>query len=205
MSESIPNREMVVFALHALGGATNRYHTEDIALTCFKLWPSAFSWTKYVQYPDKDIVRVALTDARKEKYGTLVEGRTGQTRGHSSKTKRRPSTDGWTLTDAGVRWVKKNKNRFASVGTVTKDHRQKSLQFLRKVKGHKVFAMYSDNPGRFYPLIGDLADMLNCRVDADDMVWRGRFERIRKHAVAAGQDEYIGFVEKSIEAYRKQQ
>jgi hypothetical protein len=205
MDESFANREMVVYVLYVLGGATKKCHTEDIAFKCFELWPSVFSWTKYPQYPDKEVVRFGLTDARKEKYGNLVDGRAGQTRGQSAKTGRQPTSDGWLLTDIGVKWIEENKSRFESAGNITKDHRQKSLQFLKKVRRHKVFALYDDSPERFYPSIGDLADLLRCRVDANEVIWKDRFERIRKHAVATSQEEFIGFVEKSMEAYQKQQ
>lgn len=205
MGDTFANRELVVYALYMLGGATNKCHTEDIAFKCFELWPTIFSWTKYSQYPDKEIVRSGLVDSRKEKFGNLVDGRAGQARGQSKKTGRRPVADGWTLTDAGVNWIEDNVSRFQQAGEITKDHRQKSMVYLSRVRRHRVFALYVDNPQKFYPSIGDLADLLRCRVDADDAVWRDRFERIRKHAVATGQDEYIGFVEKSIEAYRRQE
>ena len=205
MDDSFANQELVVYALYLLGGATKKCHTEDIAIKCFEIWPTVFSWTKYPEYPDKEVVRHGLIDARREKYGNLVEGRAGKTRGHSNKTGREPTSDGWILTDAGVRWIEDNESRFESAGNITKDHRQKSLRFLKKIRGHEVFALYDDNPEKFYPSIGDLADLLRCRVDADDEVWRDRFERIRKHAVATGQDEYIGFVEKGIAAYQRQQ
>jgi len=204
MDDTFTNREMVVYALYALGGATKRFHTEDIALKCFELWPSAFSWTKYPQYPDKDIVRVALTDARKEKFGYLVVGRTGQTRGQSNLTKRQRAGDGWSLTDAGISWSEENKKRFESSGPIAKEHRQKSMQFLSRVRKHKVFSLYNDNPEKFYPAIGDLADLLRCRVDADDAVWTERLERIRKHAVATDNGEFVSFVERCIEAYQQQ-
>ena len=110
-------------------------------------------------------------------------------------------SDGWMLTDAGIRWVEENKTRFDAVGQITKDHRQQSMQFLRKIKNHRVFALYEKDPIQYSPSIGDLADLLRCRVDAHDSVWRDRFEKIRKNAVAAGQNEFLGFVEKSIEAY----
>ncbi len=204
MDDSFANREMVVYALYLLGGATDKCHTEDIAFKCFELWPTVFSWTKYSRFPDKEIVRFGLVDSRKVKFGNLVDGRAGQARGQSKKTGRRPTADGWTLTDAGIKWIENNISRFELAGEITKDHRQKSMQVLSKVRRHDVFALYDDSSQEFYPSIGDLADLLRCRVDADDAVWRDRFERIRKHAVATGQDEFIGFVEKSIEAYRRQ-
>ena len=131
--------------------------------------------------------------------------RAGQTRGQSKKTKRSRTKDGWSLTDAGVTWAEKNKLRFDMTDKVRKDHRQRSMKFLSRVRRHSVFALYDDNPEKFYPSIGDLADLLRCRVDADEAVWRDRFERIRKHAIATGQDEYIGFVEESFVAYEREQ
>lgn len=204
MGDTFANREMVLYALYALGGATEKCHTEDIAAKCYEFWPTVFSWTKYPQFPDKEIVRFGLTDSRKDKYGALVDGRAGQNRGQSRKTGRRPASDGWTLTDAGVKWVEDNLSRFESTGNITKSHRQKSMQYLSKVKRHKVFSLYSDSHEKFYPSIGDLADLLRCRVDADEVIWKDRFERIRKHAVATGQKDLIGFIEKSINAYEKQ-
>lgn len=200
------NREIVVYALYLLGGATRKCHTEDIALKCFELAPDSFSWTKHTQYPDKDIVRVALTDARKNKYGGVIDGRTGQSRGQFQKTQREPTTDGWILTDAGVTWIEQNFQRLQILGSdaPAKEHRQKTLKFLGRVRKHKVFKQYEDDTDRFYPTIGDLADLLRCRVDADEAVWRERFERIKRHALVSGQNEITGFVEKGIEAYEKQ-
>ena len=204
MDESFSNQEMAVYALYLLGGATKKCHTEDIAIKCFELWPSVFSWAKYPQHPDKEVVRHGLTDARREKYGNLIDGRAGQARGHSNKTGREPASDGWILTDVGVKWIEENESRFKSAGNITKDHRLRSLRFLKKVRGHQVFALYDDSPERYYPSIGDLADLLRCRVDADEGIWKDRFERIRKHAVATGQEEFLGFVEKSMNAYQGQ-
>ena len=69
--ESRPkNWETAAFALFSLGGGDKFIHTEDVALKCFELAPSSFSWVRHTHLPDKDIVRVALTDARKEKAET---------------------------------------------------------------------------------------------------------------------------------------
>jgi hypothetical protein len=60
----LKNWEIAVYALFLEGGTSKPIHTEDIALACFRLAPDAFSWIRHVEYPDKDIARVALTDAR---------------------------------------------------------------------------------------------------------------------------------------------
>jgi hypothetical protein len=198
-----PNWQIVSYALYLLGGATVRQHTEDITLKCFELAPDAFSWTNYPEYPDKDIVRVALTDAKKTRNGALVEGRAGQRRGQYQVSGRQPAVDGWTLTDDGIQWVEANQDRLRALvgGIEPKAHRQRVLQFLGRVKRHRVFQQYANNPKTFAPGIGELADLLRCRVDADPGVWKARFEGIRKNAVAAGEAEIVDFVERSTRAY----
>ena len=204
MTLELSNREIVVYALYLLGGATKRQHTEDIALKCFELLPSAFSWVKHTQFPDKDIVRVALTDSHKEKFGVLVEGRTGQSRGQYRKRNQRPSPDGWILTDAGFKWVQENLPRLRQAGEVTRDHRQQSLKFLRRVKQHEAFKSFEASGDNFSPSLGMLADLLRCRVDADPDIWEERFDRISRNATVAGQEEILAFIAKSKAAYEVQ-
>lgn len=96
--------DIVLYALYLLGGWQERIHTEDIALKCYKLARSRFSWVKYPQYPDLAPARFALEAAKKSKYGGLVEG--------ESERKRTINTiGGWRLTENGVRWVRANKSR----------------------------------------------------------------------------------------------
>lgn len=204
MATELSNREIVVYALYLLGGATKRQHTEDIALKCFEVMPSAFSWVKHIQFPDKDIVRVALTDAHKVKFGVHVEGRTGQSRGQYRSRNQRPSSDGWILTDAGFKWVEENLPRLKQIGEVTRDHRQQSLKFLRRVRQHEAFKSFEASGDEFSPSIGVLAELLRCRVDADPDIWDERFDRISKNAKFANQVDILAFVERSKAAYRAQ-
>lgn len=203
MEEVVPNRELVVYALWLLGGEAKRVHTEDIAQKCYELFPHSFSWTRYPQYPDKDIVRVALTDARKPQYGTLVEGRSGQKRGLAAKTKRAPIQDGWILTAAGIEWVQDNVSileKYASVGQI-REHRQRLLQQLRRVKDHNLYSDYLKGRNEFHPSLGDLADLFRCRVDADQRTWNKRFESLRGKAQGAGDSELLEFLEQCMKAY----
>lgn len=205
-TDTYPNRELVVFALYLLGGDTARVQTEDIALKCFELFPASFSWVKHTKYPDKDIVRVALTDARKEQYGALVEGRSGEKRGQSAKTLRGPVVDGWILTARGIKWIEENLaglQQVASAG-LSKDHRQKVLKQLRRVREHRLFTDYSDSPDRFSPMVGQIADLLRCRVDAELEIWRQRFDKIRRQAQSANQVDVLDFIAKCEQAYLRQ-
>ena len=99
------NWEIAVYALFLQGGLSRHIHTEDVALKCFELAPDAFSWVRHPQFPDKDIARVALTDARKSGRGTLVSGRAGQGKRGSGSADGTAATDGWILTEAGATWV----------------------------------------------------------------------------------------------------
>ena len=195
---------MVVYALYLLGGDSKRIHTEDIALKCYELFPHSFSWSKYKDFPDKDIVRVALTDARKERFGPLAEGRSGQKTGLTGKTSRRPVEDGWMLTPIGVDWIRKNLAKFEMGAKQTKDHRQQLLRQLKLIREHRLFSSYICNPSSFSPAIGDIADLLRCRVDAEEEVWLARFQKAILLAKSAAQPDVSDFIEKCQKAYLEQ-
>ena len=116
---------------------------------------------------------VALTDARKDKYGALVDGRSGEKQGQFRTTKRSPVSDGWTLTEAGVVWIKENEARLEVHGGrgSLKSHRQRVLKQLSKVTRHSLYLSYLKKGEEFTPSIGDVAALVRCRVDAPREVW----------------------------------
>ena len=199
-----PNRELVVYVLGKLGGSFKSIHTEDIASKAHELFPDAFSWTKYTNLPDKDIVRVALTDARKERYGALVEGRSGQAGGHPSKTNRARTPDGWILTDSGIEWFNRKANSLAkdTDARMLSDHRQNALRRLRRVLNHPVFRDYEQKLDSFDPSLGDMASLVRCRVDAPEDVWESRFESLKRDAMASDRKGLGEFIAKCRKAYR---
>ncbi|MFC2085775.1 hypothetical protein ACFLRO_01040 [Bacteroidota bacterium] len=205
MPKNIANRELVVYVLGLLGGEFKRIHTEDIAIKCHELFPDSFSWSRHPELPDKDIVRVALTDARKEKYGAIVEGRTGQNLGQTAKTQRGKTADGWILTAAGVEWLRESdlSSRLSS-GFELADHRQRVRKQLRRVFQHKLWMDFENDRDGFRPSIGDLADLFRCRVDAASETWDGRFEDLERKAHAVDRPELFQFVERCKEAYQQQ-
>ncbi len=173
-------------------------HTEDIALKCHELFSDSFSWTKYPDRPDKEVVRGGLMDARREKHGQLVQGRSGR--------ERHKVADGWMLTEAGIEWLKKNRIKFEALAgsDELKEHRQKFLQQLKRLKQHGLYKNFLAERERFSPSIGELADMLRCRVDADPTVWQRRLESISQKAMAAEQSEIVEFIEICETAYSQQ-
>jgi hypothetical protein len=82
----VPTRvEAATLALYALGGADSTVDTEDVAVELEKSEPGMFAWQKYRDRVDKELVRVALSDARLKALYTI---------GSHAK--------GWMLTAAGV-------------------------------------------------------------------------------------------------------
>ena len=198
MGPGIPNFQLVVYVLSLLGGESKSVHTEDIALKCHELFSDSFSWTKYPDRPDKEVVRTGLMDARKEKHGQLVKGRSGR--------EVHKVADGWMLTEGGIEWLKKNHIKFEALAGSgeLKEHRQKLLQQLTRLKQHGLYKKFLAERERFSPSIGELADMLRCRVDADPTVWQRRLESVSKKARAAEQSEIVEFIEICETAYSQQ-
>jgi hypothetical protein len=93
LTRSATGPELAALALYLLGGGARLVDTEDVAIQIHKIAPGRYSWRKYPEQINLELVRVALSDARKSESGSLV---TGTGRG------------GWSLTAAGQRWAEAN-------------------------------------------------------------------------------------------------
>jgi len=193
---ALTNWEIAVYALYVLGGVSHKIHTEDVALQCYGLAPDAFSWIRHSEYPDKEVTRSSLVDARKDKYGSLVKGRSGRGKGQTNKTSSHAMPDGWQLTQNGIDWIKENNDRLVAQLEVRidKSTRQETLKHLNRIKKHKLFLDFIQMGESFVPDIGELADMLRCRVDASDRVWSTRFMTFKNEAKLVDQQEILKFL-----------
>lgn len=206
MKKKLPNWEIAVYVVHLLDGDTRRVATEDIALKCHELAPDAFSWVKYPQYPDKDVVRSALVDARKGKNGELLRGRAGRGKGQLYRANAVPASDGWMLTEAGAKWILENKVRL-SVELEYREmnaHRQDRQQKISRIRKHVLFSRFLDQPEGFSPSLGDMAELFRCRVDTDRTTWEKRFQSASVLAQALEDNQVLAFVEKCRESVQLQ-
>ena len=83
--------EAATLALYLCGGAHESAHTEDVAIRAVEVAPGMFAWEKHPDRIDKELVRVALSDARLKK---------GYVLGSHDK--------GWMLTPEGREYARQN-------------------------------------------------------------------------------------------------
>ena len=87
---------VVTFALFLAGGDQRAVDTEDVAIKANRLAPGRFSWRKYPEQINLELVRVYLSDAKKPEKGAWLVG---------------SGISGWSLTPKGLSWAKRNSKR----------------------------------------------------------------------------------------------
>lgn len=188
--------DIVVYALYRLGGWEKRVHTEDVALECFKIAPSRFSWVKYTQYPDLTPTRYALEDLKKSRstLGALVQG--------ESERKSASGTGGWRLTALGMAWVKTNQDRVerALQVNIAPTERLQGEKKLKTLIKSPAFAKFQSSGGDEISH-AELAESLLATINTSPKVLHERISQLQavaielKHSQAL---EYLDFVQDKL-------
>jgi hypothetical protein len=190
---SLTNLDLVVYALFRIGGASRKVYTEEIAWECYRIAPERFSWRlpqfKEKGFPDKDIVRVALTDAAKAKHGGLVKGRYGvEISGRGS--------DGWQLTPPGAKWILEHRSKIAiALGTKPPDVAPREAQrFSKQIRRDPAFqAFLCGGANGVTPYM--FLDFLGCTPDAPLRIIQSKFERLLATAQLVQDTDAVNFLE----------
>ena len=90
LTETLSQSEVVTLAVYLLGGDQSAIDTEDVAIKSHELAPGRFSWKKHPNQINLELIRVYLSDAKKQAKGTMLSG--------SGRT-------GWRLTQDGLKWA----------------------------------------------------------------------------------------------------
>src|ERR1700746_2196465 len=91
LTRSTSQAELVTLAVYQLGGAQRAIDTEDVAVEAHRIAPGRFSWKKYPEQINLELIRVFLSDAKKNNNKLVIgSGRTG-----------------WRLTQRGLQWAEK--------------------------------------------------------------------------------------------------
>ncbi len=199
--ENVSDKDIVLYALYLLGGWQKRVHTEDVALKCYEIAPSKFSWVKYPQHPDLAPARFALEAAKKPRYGALVKG-------ESERKRTVKSVGGWMLTAEGIRWIKENKFRIEKYlgkyrPTGDRLHTDRKLkEFLRSAAFRK-FIDYREQAEISH---AEFAESVVCTVNTRAEVLNNRLEQLYSIAEELGREEvknYVNFCRKKFASLLK--
>jgi len=93
MSRELANHEVVTLAIFLLGGEREPVDTEDAAKKANEIAPGRFTWRKYKDQINLEVVRVYLSDAKKKAKGEYLIG---------------SGNSGWSLSEAGLAFAREH-------------------------------------------------------------------------------------------------
>jgi hypothetical protein len=100
MTRELANHEVVTLAVYLLGGDRQPVDTEDVAKRANEIAPGRFTWRKYKDQINLEVVRVYLSDAKKKAKGEYLIG-SGNT--------------GWSLSEAGLVFARQHADAVKSL------------------------------------------------------------------------------------------
>jgi hypothetical protein len=157
--------EAVTLALYALEGHRQPAGTEDVAIRVAELVPGMFAWQKYPEQIDKELVRVALSDARLKKKWIVGSHNKG----------------GWMLTPAGQAFARA---RAESVDGVAASPRQRGRDEQQLTRER---LRLESSPAYTRALTGSVDDVTDDEADA--------FFRINVYVVGQARERKIARIE----------
>jgi len=186
----LSDKDIAVYALYVLGGWQKRIHTEDVALKCYELAPSKFSWVKYPQFPDPTPTRFALEAAKKPKYGALVKG-------ESERKRTLGNIGGWMLTADGIKWVSANMKRIEEYlgkrrPTGERLLADRKLKALTESGGFRKFKLYGEQADLSH---AEFAESLLCTVNTKAQILNDRLEQLHSIAEELKKDDVKGYID----------
>lgn len=185
------NKDIVLFALYELGGATLAIHTEDIAHRVFQypIGRQRYRWERYDSYPDKERVARELRRLKKWKGTAFVKG-------HVNIGAKKDRIDGWMLTAAGVERVKSKEMQLAaSVKRAMGTHSVYDAEDLRRrIVGSDCYKIYLRNPSLEEAQEHNLTDMLYCLPDAPKEKVQSAFDQLVANAKAVEAADLLDFL-----------
>lgn len=178
------DKDIVIYALYTLSGYEKRIHTEDIALKCFDIAPTRFSWAKHPQYPDIQPVRFAL-----EKSKPFIVG--------SSERKQAKIVPGWRLTDEGVEWININKERIEKFlfGEQIPNPRLINNRKIKRLMESKGYKLFQANEGSATIPYADFVESLTCTVNTRNEVLLEKLEQLYSAASVLKQKEILNYLD----------
>lgn len=185
----LSSHQIVTFALSILDNGAAPVHTEEVALKAHEIAPDRFSWQRYRDKPDKELVRKALFHASEQKNGALVTGRSGKTQGNKS-------FDGWQLTPAGIQWVHSNRTQLESLfgRSAPALNKEDAQRFLSKLQRHSSYETFLQTGNVTQATRYDLADLVQSAPDSSPDLIRSKLSGLERRAQMAGDITVVEFI-----------
>lgn len=181
-SKKPANADLVIWALHLLGGATRLVDVEEIFFECFRLAPSRFAWRTRADMPDYKKCSKALRDAD----AGIRAGLLAQQGRYFRK-----------LTVAGVEWCSRWDVELSALYCGVTPVRGTSVgaqeRILREIRAHDAFATWRQE-ALFVGGLADLADVFQCSSTSAIETWQLRFDEAEIHARNARDQEVEQFI-----------
>ena len=119
LTDKVRQNDIVVLAVHLLGGDKKAVDTEDIAVKCHELSPGTFSWKKYPNQINLELVRVVLSNTKKHDAGELLSG---------------SGREGWRLSPLGIEWISSHGKYLLRKGVFTVNTNRKNAGSIDTVR-----------------------------------------------------------------------
>jgi hypothetical protein len=130
----LSNIEIVTLAVYLLGGDSRHVDTEDVAVKANEIAPKRFSWRKYPDQINLEIIRVYLSDGKKPSKGGYLIG---------------SGREGWLLTSKGLDFAKGRAPRLTVIGQSQAPRSPKERQWLqaerRRLLTSEAFELFSSD------------------------------------------------------------
>lgn len=163
-------KEIVLWGLGMCGGTKGFVDTETVGVFLFEQHPGIFGLRTRPQYPDIDVARVQLADAKRDKgpddpvrviQDTDARKRRARERGDDKRVLSRDPM--WMLSEEGVRWYNENREEIQRyIDSVTKlgerrgrgsvhvSAKRISEAVIERVRKRASFEKYARNPTANY-------------------------------------------------------
>lgn len=163
-------KEIVLWGLGMCGGTKGFVDTETIGVFLFEQHPGIFGLRTRPQYPDIDVARVQLADAKRDKgpddpvrviQDTDERKRKARERGDEKRVLSRDPM--WMLNEEGIRWYDENRNEIQHYidsvvklgerrgrGSVHVSADKISAAVIERIRKRPSFARYARKPGASY-------------------------------------------------------
>lgn len=188
-SVEVINWEIFLWALFHLGGSCQFVDVEDVALECFRLAPTRFSWRTRGDLPDFKKCSKALQDAEARTPHLLVKS---------------PDKYARQLTAEGQMWIESNQDRLSKIldrgVPVPEPSGRPSSRLLAEIENSPPFVLwqaYGTLPREKWRM----AEVLRCTPDSSPDTWACRLASARGIAYHMGKDNLLRFLDAVAAAY----